>query len=150
MASGTKRPTGVKARQPGRKAKNTPVKDLPLPSGYVEALEGIKERVRVARLRASLSVNRELIVLYWEIGRLILLRQETEGWGTKVIDRLSLDLRREFPDQKGFSARNLKYMRKFAATYPDVEIVQQAAAQIPWFHNCARCRRELFRCKTLR
>ena len=78
-----------------------------------------------------------LIVLYWEIGRLILLRQEVEGWGAKVIDRLSFDLRREFPEQKGFSARNLKYMRKFAASYPDMEIVQQAAAQIPWFHNCA-------------
>jgi predicted nuclease of restriction endonuclease-like (RecB) superfamily len=78
-----------------------------------------------------------LIILYWEIGRLILERQEAEGWGAKVIDRLSIDLNREFPNQKGISARNLKYMRKFAESYPDTEIVQQAAAQIPWFHNCA-------------
>jgi hypothetical protein len=77
------------------------------------------------------------LFLYWEIGHLILQRQEIEGWGAKVIDRLSVDLNREFPDQKGFSARNLKYMRKFAENYPDMEIVQQAAAQIPWFHNCA-------------
>ena len=59
-----------------------------------------------------------------------------EGWGTKVIDRFSIDLNREFPDQKGFSARNLKYMSKFAESYHAREIVQQAAAQIPWFHNC--------------
>jgi predicted nuclease of restriction endonuclease-like (RecB) superfamily len=137
MASIKKRLTEVKTRQPARKTKDTAVRDSPLPSGYPEVLEDIKERVRVARLRASLSVNRELIVLYWEIGRLILLRQEVEGWGAKVIDRLSFDLRREFPEQKGFSGRNLKYMRKFAASYPDMEIVQQAAAQIPWFHNCA-------------
>jgi predicted nuclease of restriction endonuclease-like (RecB) superfamily len=77
-----------------------------------------------------------LVTLYWEIGCLILQRQKAEGWGTKVIDRLSVDLTREFPDQKGFSARNLKYMRKFAESYSDKKIVQQAAAQIPWFHNC--------------
>jgi len=120
MASKTKRKAGVSI-----------AKDLQHPSGYLEVLEDIKERVRTARIRASLSVNRELIILYWEIGRLILERQEAEGWGAKVIDRLSIDLNREFPDQKGFSARNLKYMRKFSESYPDTEIVQQAAAQIP-------------------
>ena len=125
------------AHHPTRKAKGVSANDLSLPSGYLEALEDIKARVRAARIRASLSVNRELIILYWEIGHLILQRQQTEGWGTKVIDRLSVDLNREFPDQKGFSARNLKYMRKFAECYPEKEIVQQPAAQIPWFHNCA-------------
>jgi len=107
-----------------------------LPSDYPKVLEEIKTRVRTARIQASLSVNRELITLYWEIGRLILQRQEAEGWGARVIDRLSVDLRREFPDMKGFSSRNLKYMRKFAEIYTQTEIVQQAAAQIPWFHNC--------------
>ena len=132
-----RKPTAkAKARHSGRRAKAATANDLPLPSGYLEVLEDIKSRVRTARIRASLSVNRELIILYWEIGRLILERQEAEGWGAKVIDRLSVDLNREFPDQKGFSARNLKYMRKFAEGYPDREIVQQAAAQIPWFHNC--------------
>ena len=120
-----------KAQPPSRKAEVAIVNDLSLPSGYLEVLEDIKERVRTARIRASFSVNRELIILYWEIGRLILERQEAEGWGAKVIDRLSIDLNREFPDQKGFSARNLKYMRKFSESYPDTEIVQQAAAQIP-------------------
>ena len=133
-----RRPTAkTTAHHPTRKAKSVTANDLSLPSGYLEALEDIKARVRAARIRASLSVNRELIILYWEIGHLILQRQHTEGWGTKVIDRLSIDLNREFPDQKGFSARNLKYMRKFAECYPDKEIVQQPAAQIPWFHNCA-------------
>ena len=107
-----------------------------LPPDYLKLLEEIKTRVRASRIRAAVSVNRELILLYWEIGRLILQRQEAEGWGARVIDRLSVDLNREFPDQKGFSARNLKYMRKFAESYPEREIVQQAAAQIPWFHNC--------------
>lgn len=63
-------------------------------------------------------------------------RQEIEGWGAKVIDRLSIDLKKEFPDRTGFSSRNLKYMRKFAENYPDSQFVQQVAAQIPWFHNC--------------
>jgi predicted nuclease of restriction endonuclease-like (RecB) superfamily len=107
-----------------------------LPSDYPKILEEIKIRVRAARIRASLSVNRELIILYWEIGRLILQRQEVEGWGARVIDRLSADLRREFTDMKGFSSRNLKYMRKFGESYTQKEIVQQAASQIPWFHNC--------------
>jgi predicted nuclease of restriction endonuclease-like (RecB) superfamily len=108
---------------------------VPLPADYPKLLEEIKARVHASRIRAAVSVNRELILLYWEIGRLILKRQEAEGWGAKVIDRLAADLGREFPDQKGFSARNLKYMRKLAESYPEREIVQQAAAQIPWFHN---------------
>ncbi len=75
-------------------------------------------------------------MLYWSIGRDILDRQEQAGWGAKVIDRLSADLRREFPTMRGLSVRNLKYMRAFAKAWPDSKIVQQAAAQLPWFHNC--------------
>ena len=96
----------------------------------------IKERIRSARLRASLTVNHEMILLYWQGGRDILQRQAKEGWGAKVIDRLAADLHRAFPDATGLSPRNLKYMRAFAADWPDEPIVQQAAAQIPWFHNC--------------
>lgn len=107
-----------------------------IPSGYDDFLRELKERIRQAQIRAALAVNRELILLYWQIGREILLRQRDEGWGAKVIDRLARDLRAEFPEMKGFSPRNLKYMRAFAAAYPDEAIVQQAAAQIPWFHNC--------------
>ncbi|OAQ20793.1 PDDEXK nuclease domain-containing protein [Thermosulfurimonas dismutans] len=107
-----------------------------LPPGYAEFLADLKERIRRARIKAALSANRELILRYWEIGRMVLERQKKEGWGSKVIDRLAQDLRREFPDLKGFSARNLKYMRAFAEAYPDKEFVQQVAAQIPWFHHC--------------
>lgn len=107
-----------------------------LVEGYDNFLRELKERIRTAQVRAALAVNRELVLLYWQIGREILTRQQQQGWGTKIIDRLSTDLRSAFPDMKGFSARNLKYMRKFAETYPDEQIVQQAAAQTPWFHNC--------------
>jgi len=107
----------------------------PLPAGYVELLEDLKRRIREARVRAALSVNRELVLLYWHIGREILKRQKQEGWGAKVIDRLARDLRREFPDMKGLSRANLFYMRAFAEAYPDEQFVQQLAGQLPWWHN---------------
>jgi len=107
-----------------------------LPQNYPAFLQSLKERIRQAQVRAALSVNRELVLLYWQIGREILNRQEQEGWGAKVIDRLAQDLRQAFPQMKGFSPRNLKYMRAFAQAYPEEAFVQQAAAQIPWFHNC--------------
>lgn len=107
-----------------------------LPQDYPAFLQSLKERIRQAQVRAALSVNRELVLLYWQIGREILNRQEQEGWGAKVIDRLAQDLRQAFPQMKGFSPRNLKYMRAFAQAYPEEAFVQQAAAQIPWFHNC--------------
>jgi predicted nuclease of restriction endonuclease-like (RecB) superfamily len=110
--------------------------DLLSADHYQQLLEDLKQRIRQAQVKAALAVNRELILLYWQLGKEILQRQDDEGWGRKVIDRLSADLKREFPDVKGFSPRNLKYMRAFAAAYPDITIVQQAAAQIPWTHNC--------------
>lgn len=104
-----------------------------LPSGYAELLESLKERIREARVKASLSVNRELIRLYWEVGKSILERQRSSHWGDKVLDKLAVDLRREFPDMKGFSRTNLKYMRMFAQAYP--EFGQQPVDQLPWGHN---------------
>lgn len=77
-----------------------------------------------------------MVLLYWQIGREILAQQAQHGWGAKVIDHLSQDLRQAFPEMKGFSPRNLKYMRAFAEAWPEDEFVQQVAAQIPWFHNC--------------
>jgi predicted nuclease of restriction endonuclease-like (RecB) superfamily len=103
---------------------------------YDEFLSALKSRIRSAQLRAVIAVNNELVLLYWHIGREILTRQAEAGWGGKVIERLAKDLKGEFPDMKGFSARNLKYMRAFAEAHPDESIVQQLAAQIPWFHNC--------------
>jgi predicted nuclease of restriction endonuclease-like (RecB) superfamily len=108
-----------------------------LPEGYEALLVELKERIRTAQLRASVAVNRELILLYWQTGRDILVRQQEHGWGAKVIDRLSQDLRREFPGVEGFSPRNLKYMRAFARAWPDESIVQEALAQITWYHNLA-------------
>ncbi|MEK6680603.1 MAG: PDDEXK nuclease domain-containing protein [Nitrospirota bacterium] len=106
------------------------------PSGYAKLLEDLKTKIRSAQIRAGLAANRELVLLYWEIGRQILQRQRNEGWGSKIIDHLAHDLSREFPEMKGFSPRNLKYMRAFAEAYPDKQFVQQLAAQIPWFHSC--------------
>ena len=104
--------------------------------GYDDFLRDLKQRVRTAQVKAALAVNSELVLLYWGIGRDILQRQQEQGWGAKVIDRLSADLRLEFPEMTGFSSRNLKYMRAFAEAYPDESIVQQPVAQIPWGHNC--------------
>jgi predicted nuclease of restriction endonuclease-like (RecB) superfamily len=103
---------------------------------YDALLRSLKDRIRTAQIQAALAVNQELVLLYWQIGREILSQQQQQGWGAKVIDKLAKDLRKEFPDIKGFSLRNLKYMRAFAEAYPEKVIVQQAAVQIPWFHNC--------------
>ena len=102
---------------------------------YGRFLDELKARIRAAQVRAALSVNRELVLLYWEIGRAIAARQEEHGWGAQVIARLSADLRRAFPEMKGFSPRNLQYMRTFAGAYPGEAIAQQVVAQLPWGHN---------------
>ena len=106
-----------------------------LPSGYSEWLAALKLRIREARLRASLSVNAELIGLYWRIGRDILDSQDKHGWGAKVVDRLAIDLRSEFEGVRGFSRANLLYMRAFAEAWPDPEIVQRVVGQLPWGQN---------------
>ena len=106
-----------------------------LPGDYQLWLATLKQRVRSAQQRAVLSVNRELVLLYWQIGRDILDRQQAQGWGAKVIDQLAGDLTTAFPDMKGFSRRNLLYMRSFAEEWPESEFVQQAVAQLPWGHN---------------
>lgn len=105
--------------------------------GYAKLLDSIKARVRAARLRAVTSVNSELILLYWHIGREISKRQSAQGWGAKIVDRLSLDLKKEFPDVRGFSPRNLRYMKEFSAKWPVESIVQTVSAQLSWSHNTA-------------
>lgn len=107
------------------------------PDGYADWLADLKERIHTAQQRATLAVNRELVLLYWQIGRDILARQAEQGWGAKVIERLANDLRAAFPDMKGFSPRNLKYMRAFAEAWPDAAIVQEVLAQLPWYHHLA-------------
>ena len=107
------------------------------PEGYADWLADLKGRIHTAQQRATLAVNRELVLLYWHIGRDILARQAAQGWGTKVIARLAHDLRTAFPEMKGFSPRNLKYMRAFAEAWPDAQFVQEVLAQLPWYHQLA-------------
>ncbi len=106
-----------------------------LGDSYVEFIRNIKQEIRKQRITVVINANAAMICLYWRIGKAVLDKQEKEGWGTKVIDRISQDLRDEFPDMSGFSPRNIKYMRKFAECWPDYEIVQRTVAQIPWRSN---------------
>jgi predicted nuclease of restriction endonuclease-like (RecB) superfamily len=108
---------------------------VPIPADYASTLAAAKDAIQAARTRAVLAVNGELIQLYWDLGRLILDRQEAQGWGTRVIDRLSNDLRSEFPGMTGLSVSNLKYMRVFAREWPTRPIGQQLVDQLPWGHN---------------
>ncbi len=108
-----------------------------MPDGYPLTLREIRERIEEARLRAILDANATMLQLYWHIGRVILARQEAEGWGAKVIDRLSLDLRTAYPEMNGLSARNLKYMRAFAAAWPDPTVVQERLHKLTWYHHLA-------------
>lgn len=105
-----------------------------IPADYADWLAEIKARVVTARQHAVLAANAELVQLYWRIGSDILQRQKSANWGDKVLERLASDLREAFPEMKGFSSRNLKYMRYFAENCPQQAIGQQPAAQLPWFH----------------
>lgn len=113
---------------------NPPKTELALPADYADWLARLKQDIAKARQRAALAVNAELVQLYGRIGQEILTRQDEQGWGAKVIDRLARDLKDAFPDMRGWSASNLKYMRFFAQHCPLGRIGQQAADQLPWFH----------------
>lgn len=101
-----------------------------MPESYTSFFEAIKGRIARERIKAVLSANAAMVLMYWDIGSQILEKQQMEGWGAKVIDRLSHDLKGAFPDMTGFSPRNLKYMRKFAESWPDRSIAQEVLAQI--------------------
>jgi predicted nuclease of restriction endonuclease-like (RecB) superfamily len=102
---------------------------------YALLLASVKERIQSAQIRATVAVNRELVLLYWGIGKEILARQQEEGWGSKVVERLAKDLHAAFPHMRGLSRTNLLYMRSFAEAWPEESIVQQVVGQIPWGHN---------------
>lgn len=102
---------------------------------YLKFIEEVKSEIQKQRISVVLNANSSMICLYWNIGRAILKKQEEEGWGAKVIDRMAKDLKDAFPEMSGFSPRNIKYMRKFAECWPDFQIVQQVVAQIPWRTN---------------
>ena len=102
---------------------------------YLKFIEEVKAEIQKQRISVVLNANSGMICLYWNIGKAIMKKQEEEGWGAKVIDRMSKDLKDAFPEMSGFSPRNIKYMRKFAECWPDFEIVQRVVAQIPWRSN---------------
>ena len=116
-------------------------------NNYLSLLNKLKSDIENARIKTALAVNAQLLELYWKIGHNILIQQKTEGWGSKVIDRLAVDLKRAIPDMTGISPRNLKYMRAFAEAYPEFmqaglaqiparnPIVQVPLAQLPWYHH---------------
>jgi len=106
-----------------------------IPLTYAETLKALQERIRTAQIKASLSINEKLLELYWDIGKTIVEKQKEEGWGSKVIDRMSKDLKAAFPRMTGLSSRNMLYMKQFAESYPDFAITQQVVAKIPWGHN---------------
>jgi predicted nuclease of restriction endonuclease-like (RecB) superfamily len=121
--------------QIGKGMSNKPVSLIQPPEGYTDWLVELRNRIHNTQQRATQSVNRELVSLYWQIGRDILVRQAQQCWGAKIIDRLAHDLHSSFPQMKGFSRANLMYMRAFAEAWPDSAIVQQAVGQLPWGHN---------------
>jgi predicted nuclease of restriction endonuclease-like (RecB) superfamily len=111
-----------------------PTTNRSVPDDYGATLKAIKLRVQQERVHVVLAANSAMVLLYWDIGGLILERQSREGWGAKVIDRLARDLRMSFPDMQGFSSRNLLFMRRFAEEFPDAAIVKQLVSQLPWGH----------------
>ncbi len=116
-------------------ANDIPVQLTAPPVGYTDWFGDLKTQIHEAQQHAAQSINLELVSLYWKIGNAILSRQKAQGWGTKVVERLAHDLRAAFPDMQGFSVRNLKYMRTFAESWPDIQFVQQLLHKLPWGHN---------------
>ncbi|MGX9366626.1 PDDEXK nuclease domain-containing protein [Desulfoplanes sp. PS50] len=126
----------------------TPKNSLGKPQDYPRLLSEIKERIRSAQYEALKAVNKELVGLYWDIGRMIVERQDVEGWGKAVVEQLAADLRTEFPGVGGFSASNLWRMKAFFEAYSGIEKLAPLVREIGWSHNLAileRCKDPLER-----
>ena len=106
-----------------------------LPGDYASLLSEVKERIRSAQYEALRTANKELVALYWDIGAMITRRQNAEGWGKSVVERLANDLQQEFPGVKGFSVQNLWYMRQFYQEYQGSPKLQPLVGEIAWSHN---------------
>ena len=143
MSKGSPDVSGTESKRKSRRRSReeasfpVPVRETEMPAEYANVLGELKKRIQSKRLRVTLAANSAMVLLYWGIGKVILDRQERQGWGAKVIDRLSHDLKTAFPDMSGLSPRNLKYMRTNAHAWPEREIVQGSLAQITWYHNIA-------------
>ncbi len=120
----------------------TPAAQFEMPDWYGDMLVSIKELVTNGRRQVMFTANVQMSMMYYRIGQIILQRQNNEGWGSKVVDRLSADLKNAFPEMHGFSPRNLKYMRRFYEIWPDEVIVQRTVAQLPWRHNICLMEKE--------
>jgi predicted nuclease of restriction endonuclease-like (RecB) superfamily len=104
-------------------------------TNYHDLIVELKQKIVLAQQKAIQSVNYELVMLYWEIGKAIIDNQVKQGWGTKIIESLSIELQNTFPNMRGVSSRNLKYMRQFATIYTDIQFVQEVLAQLSWYNN---------------
>lgn len=109
----------------------------PAPSRYAAFLASAKQRIRQVQLQAAVAANAQLVELYWCLGNDILAEERSRGWGAKFVAQLAVDLQREFPEMKGFSPRNLRYMKAFSASWPDGPILQAVLAKLPWYHHVA-------------
>ena len=115
---------------------STEVTDLPVPSDpYLALLSDLKARISNAQVRAAVAVNTELVVLYWQVGTALNEQVRAARWGAKILDQLARDLKLAFPDLGGFSPRNLRYMRQFAAAWPAPEFWQPVVARLSWSHH---------------
>lgn len=121
----------VRKSPAGKSIDDVPASLTRPPEGYGEWLADVKARIHGAQQRAALSVNRELLLLYWQLGRDILERQKRGGWGAGIVAKVSADLRAAFPSMKGFSRANLMYMRAFAEAWPEADFVQQPVGNCP-------------------
>ncbi|MGX9672055.1 PDDEXK nuclease domain-containing protein [Mycobacterium sp. HM-7] len=128
--------TNQKSSEPGARFPMTTTA-AGVPVWYPELFDAVADHVQAGRQRAVAAANQELVVTYWQVGREIVARMEFEGWGARVVDRLADDLRERFPDAKGFSPRNLRYMRTFAEAWPDWPMLQRSVATLPWRHQIA-------------
>ena len=127
------------------------MKEIENIQNYLQTLEEIKITIKTSQIKAHVFVNIELLILYWQIGKIVVNKQKQEGWGTKVVKRLSVDLQKEFLNMKGLSYTNIRYMQRFYKNYPDLlichqpggklikseEVNYEIVTQIPWRHNIA-------------
>jgi predicted nuclease of restriction endonuclease-like (RecB) superfamily len=102
---------------------------------YKDWSASILNKIKITQTQTSIKVNAEMLTLYWEIGNSIIKKQQKNGWGSKIIEHLASDLSESFPESRGFSVRNLKYMRAFSEEYPNFPFVQVPLAQITWYHH---------------
>lgn len=107
---------------------------LPIDRHYKSFLKDIKERLKTAQIRAAMAANSELVKFYWQLGKDIIEKQKAFSWGDNFLEQFSNDIKKMFPEMQGFSVRNIYRMKQFAQLYPDLLILPQPVANLPWGH----------------